>query len=84
MKITLTFTLSLISLTIFAQTTNWEDWESASRQDHRLLPKYGMIVKTASQKEADDKFIEAVMAQPDFQNNYRAASDHLIQFGISS
>lgn len=74
-----TYMLLFFSLISFGQRMTFDDWENLSKQNNRLLPKYGGIEKTPDQKKSDSAFIKDVMEK--FQTE-REASDHMIDLGF--
>ena len=79
MKSIVTGLILLMSLTVFGQQMNWEEWEKESQTNIRLLPKYGNVEKTEKQKESDNEFIETILKQ---DSTHRKGSDHLIDLGF--
>lgn len=57
-------------------------WDQEAQSNIRLRPKYGLVEKTESQKEADKEFVEATLNGAQFKGNKRAASDHMIKLGF--
>ena len=56
-----------------------DEWNKEAETEIRLWPKYGHLIKTAEQKEADSRFIEKVL--PDYPSK-RTASAALINLGF--
>lgn len=50
-----------ISLTVFGQSPAFDQWQEASKTDKRLLPKYGGLEKTETEREADAEFISDII-----------------------
>lgn len=59
----------------------FEEWQKESADNIRLLPRYGYVAKTPEQKQADEKFIEEVMAM-DKSKSRREESDHMVSLGF--
>ncbi|MCJ8290406.1 MAG: hypothetical protein HRT58_12135 [Crocinitomicaceae bacterium] len=79
MKKILTGLIVLMSLSVSGQQMTWEDWESESKTNIRLLPKYGNVEKTEKQKESDKEFIKTILKQ---DSTHKKGSDHLISLGF--
>ncbi len=70
---------SCFSFPIMAQQITYQEWKAATKEEIRLLPKYGGIKKTPAQIELDQNFITSTLAnEPD----RRKASDYLIKRGF--
>lgn len=80
----LCFILCTSYFSAFAQqsTKDADIWDIEAQSNIRLLPRYGMIEKTAEQQAIDQKFIETTLNSEKFKGNKRAASDHMIQLGF--
>ncbi len=79
MKKILTLVLLTVSLISFSQRTTFEDWENLSKNNKRLLPKYGEIEKTKEEIKADKVFIKEIMTS--FKSNTEA-SNHMVELGF--
>ena len=69
----------LLSLSAFGQQISWEEWETESKTDIRLLPKYGNVEKTEKQNAADKAFIETMLKH---DSSLRKASNRFINLGF--
>ena len=83
MKRLLTSVLIIIALPSLGQQIQASALEEEAKTNKRLLPRYGLLQKTESEVAADRRFITETMKQPQFNGNYRAASDHLIKLGFN-
>ncbi|MDB5256169.1 MAG: hypothetical protein JWM14_864 [Chitinophagaceae bacterium] len=52
-----------ISLQAFGQQLTLEEWDRQAATNIRLLPKYGLVTKTAEQKEADESLIADMLSK---------------------
>jgi Tfp pilus assembly protein PilF len=78
----LLFTLIACLVTVFSfAQPSFESWEAESRTNKRLLPRYGLLKKTAAELKADSVYISDIMAMPQFKSR-REASIHLIGLGF--
>ncbi|MDC9722948.1 MAG: hypothetical protein PSN34_09290 [Urechidicola sp.] len=57
----------------------FEDWENQSKNNNRLLPKYGGVEKTKEEIKADKAFTKEIMAS--FKSKSKA-SNHMIELGF--
>jgi len=57
--------------------------EEEAKTNKRLLPRYGLLPKSEDEKAADKDFVTETMKQPQFNGDYRAASNHLIKLGFN-
>jgi tetratricopeptide (TPR) repeat protein len=69
----------LFALQSFAQPS-FEDWETESKTNKRLLPRYGLLPKNEREIAADSSYIAQMMGQPEFKTR-REASARAIQLG---
>src|SRR5688500_10465683 len=83
MNTLLTTILVLLSLVSFGQQPQVSQLEEEAKTNKRLLPRYGLLPKSESEIAADKSFITATMKQPQFNGDYRAASNHLIKLGFT-
>jgi tetratricopeptide (TPR) repeat protein len=72
-----------ISMTSFGQQMQVSPLEEEAKTNKRLLPRYGLLPKSESELEADKNFITETIKQPQFNGDYRAASNHLIKLGFN-
>lgn len=80
--IVLLFTIPKFSLSQHnSDKKGFADWEKESREDIRLLPRYGYKPKTKQQLDADSTYISEVISLSSFKG-MREASDHLVQLGF--
>ena len=79
MKIILTFAIAVISLTVFGQQITSAQWQEESKNNIRLLPKYGHVPKSEGQKNSDIQFIEESIK---LDTTKEKASDHMIRLGF--
>lgn len=56
--------------------------DQEAQSDMRLLPRYGLLEKTAEQEAADLQFMTTTLNSEKFKGNKRAASDHMIMLGF--
>src|SRR5690606_32821822 len=56
---------------------NIEEWQAEASTNKRLLPRYGHLPKTESERTADSEFIARIKAQEDFKT-MRDESNHLV------
>jgi len=75
--------LVLSSATLFGQQLPLSPLEEEAKTNKRLLPKYGHLLKSEDEIAADKDFITETMKQPQFNGDYRAASNHLIKLGFN-
>jgi tetratricopeptide (TPR) repeat protein len=80
MKLALAFLLFLLTHAAFAQPS-FDDWETESKTNKRLLPQYGHLVKSPDEVRSDSAFINKIMALPQSKTR-REASNHLIELGF--
>lgn len=83
MKQILTIILIISSTTAFGQAMHSREWDEQAKTNMRLLPKYGYRQKTEEQKKIDSEFIANTMQQPEFNDDRRVASNHMIQLGFT-
>jgi Tfp pilus assembly protein PilF len=76
------FAVALFATSATAQPITLAEWNAMSIENKRLLPKYGHKPKSASEVVSDRRFIAETMALPQFANNARAASNHVIGLGF--
>ncbi|HYI77974.1 MAG TPA: hypothetical protein VEW65_10175, partial [Chryseolinea sp.] len=79
----LTTIFVLISVGGFGQQITSSTWDEEAKTNKRLLPKYGLLPKSDGEIAADKDFIKETMKQPQFNGDYRAASDHMIKLGFN-
>lgn len=72
-----------ISVTSFGQQMQVSPLEEEAKTNKRLLPRYGLLPKSEDEKAADKDFVTETMKQPQFNGDYRAASNHLIKLGFN-
>ena len=75
--------LIFISVTAFGQQMQVSPLEEEAKTNKRLLPRYGLLPKSESEVAADKDFVTDIMKQSQFNGDYRAASDHLIELGFN-
>lgn len=81
MRYFLTIVIGLLTaLDLWAQQS-FDEWETESKTNKRLLPRYGLARKSEREIQADASFIQQIMAQPQFKTR-REASSHLINLGF--
>jgi Tfp pilus assembly protein PilF len=78
---TIFFLLSASSA--FGQPMDAKEWDQQAKTNIRLLPKYGLVIKTEGQKQADQNFITEVMNQEKFKGNRTEASNEHISLGFN-
>lgn len=73
--------LFFISLTFFSfsQEMSYDEWQTESKSNIRLLPEYGGAKKSKEQKNADKEFIGLMMKSFDTK---KEASDNMIETGF--
>jgi tetratricopeptide (TPR) repeat protein len=79
----LTTILVLFSVTSYGQQMTSSTLEEEAKKNKRLLPKYGLLPKSEGEISADKDFITETMKQPQFNGDYRAASNHMIKLGFN-
>jgi len=72
--------VTLVPLFSFAQKMSYKEWQEESKNEIRLLPEYGNILKSKEQQKADDEFIATALKE---DSNHRKASDHLVTLGFN-
>jgi tetratricopeptide (TPR) repeat protein len=75
--------LILISVTSFGQQMQVSPLEEEAKTNKRLLPRYGLLPKSEDEIAADKDFVTETMKQPQFNGDFRAASNHLIKLGFN-
>lgn len=80
MKYSITFFLILLTSIIYGQQISYNDWKNAAKTEIRLVPKFGNVIKTKEQKEADQELIKTYLAQ---QGTHRKASEVLVGLGFN-
>ena len=83
MKKIITLILTLTTITGFGQQMNINEWEEQSKNNIRLLPKYGHAQKNEAQKQSDQDFINETKGQEQFNGDRTAASNHMIDLGFN-
>ena len=79
MKHLLILIVTFISSVSFGQQISYSNWQKEAQSNIRLLPKYGGVVKTKEQKEADEELIKMYVAQA---GTPRKASELLVKLGF--
>jgi tetratricopeptide (TPR) repeat protein len=67
------------SLNVFGQQMTLEEWNRQAETNIRLLPKYGLITKTAEQKASDESLISDMLSKGFTR---RQASEQFIDLGF--
>jgi tetratricopeptide (TPR) repeat protein len=82
MRQIITLGLLLLTLTGLGQNLTSDEWDEQAKTNIRLLPKYGLMPKSAEQMQADQEFIDETMKQVEFKGDRSVASDHMIDLGF--
>jgi len=71
--------IALISYSTFAQQMTYNQWKEEGKTNIRLQPKYGNVLKSEGQKQADEELINEYLAK---EGTHRKASELLIKLGF--
>lgn len=82
MKNILTFLLIIFTLSAFGQQITAEQWDKEAKTNIRLLPKYGLVQKSAELQQLDQDFIEEMMKQEALKDDRTATSNYMISVGF--
>jgi Tfp pilus assembly protein PilF len=64
------------------QNAAFDSWEEEAERNIRLRPKYGKVIKTKEQIEADEAFIRETLQQRQFAGDRTKASNQMVKTGF--